>query len=173
MIKRTKKILGTVMLMVALICLACPAVFASDSVDIYTGSTLVDNLTTTELNNYGTYTVTYSTCKCDGTYYTYTATGPYMDTVLSDLLGTNYSSSYSKIEFIGSDSWTSGELNLADVLNGYYFTSKTDTTGNSVDAIIATSGDNNTLRDFFGQQNATDEAIKGWTKNLVTIVLSN
>lgn len=181
MTKLFKKITGTMVLMVALICLACPAAFASSDVDIYVGTTFKDNLDVSELNALGTVEKNYSSYKCNGSFSTYTACGPLLsEALITALNDPNITSeadllnAYSTISFTCTDdSYTSGVLNLYDVLHGYYYSSLTDTTGDPVPAIIATSVDPTPLRDFFGQQEASDKVAEGWVSDLDKIVLGN
>lgn len=182
---KIKKVLGVMVLMAALLGLACPA-FASTSVDIYDGAAFKDNLTTAELNALpsGTPTLNYSSYKHNNTFSTYTADGPYLWEALVTALNdpniedeADLLDAYTTIEFIdiveGDDPYSSGVLNLADVLNGYYFESVTDTEGDEVKAIIATSVDPDPLRDFFGQQTAMDIVAPGFVKDLDQIVLGH
>ncbi len=192
MFKRTKKALGVMVLIGLLSCLACSAAFAytdpSTDVDIYTGSTYVDNLTSTELNTLGTVYRVYSTHKCNGHFYNdYSATGPKLLDVLIYALNdaniyneTTLLNAYSKINFISTENgvtidYQSGVIDLDDVLNGLWFEYVDDDLedGIPVDAIIATSGDDHTLRNFHGQQAPTDNTAEDWTKHLDRMVLSN
>lgn len=192
--KRAKKIIGTMVIMAALICLACPAAFASTSVDIYTGSTFIDNLTTSELNSLDTLDENgnpivhyYSSHKCNGTFVPdYSASGPdLLDALLQAFY--NYDSNttivdessllaaYSKIEFKDtvSPTYTSGQVSLYNVLHGNRYNSAKAIVEQNVPAILATSGDNNCIRNFHGQQSWDENTVEDWVKDLDRIVLSN
>ena len=175
--KKTRKVLGIMVLMAALLCLACPMAFASTSVNIYLNGNNAATYDTTDLADFTQANNEYSSyyCKGGGYYRYFEAKGALLEEVLDAALENENLTvdDINTIEF-KSGTWSTGTIPMSTVLNGYYYTNPG---GNAtvVAPIIATEfcevGDTmstiDCLRNFHGQplDGWAQDTMKNWCKN--------
>lgn len=189
---RFKVLLGTMVLMVSLLCLTCPAAFASTSVNVYLNGNFAAAYDTTDLsaftqeieNDYSSYY-----CKGGGSYRYFQATGPSLEEVLADAIdqyNALHSTSYSinDLDYLNfyDVTWNTGNLAWSAVRDGYYYSSPSDLYPDPVDPIIALEfcevgnpmSSTDCLRNFHGQPLGSpgDDTMSKWCKDLDDIYLT-
>ncbi len=181
--KKNKKILGILVLIAALLCLACPAAFASDSLDIYLNNNYVTSYSASELeDDFDQYNKTYSSyyCKGGGSYHYFNTAGPLLVDVLEDAGITVGNIDY--IDFRDVDgSWSTGNLPMSTIYGYYYATPGGAAV--AIDAVIAlqfcevgeTLSSTDCLRNFHGQLYGYpgDDTMSEWCKDLDAIYLTD
>lgn len=185
--KRSIKVLGIMALLAALLCIACPAAFASDTLDIYLNNSLVASYSAGDLGSnftqeYNTYSSYY--CPQGGSYKYYNAAGPSLVDVLTDAL-TDEGISVTNLDYIDfrdvDGDWSTGDLPISTIY-GYYYATPTSTAV-AVDPVIAlqyaevggTLSSTGCLRNFHGQVLGSpgDDTMSEWCQDLDAIYLTS
>lgn len=175
------KKLSLLLVVAIMACFICIPTFAdSTQVSVYLDDVNLGTYTTTQLaNNFTNYVKTYSShnCKTNGYVY-YDVNGPLLADVLGDA-GVDVND-IATIEFVEtSPYYTSGALDMNTVLSGKYF-SDPNQTGVAVAPVLGLAYANrgvtpltstNCIRNFHGQQAATDNTMEKWTKSIDRINL--
>lgn len=181
--KKTKKLLGILVLMAVMLCMACPAAFASTSVDIYLNNSYVTSYSASELeNDFEQQSITYSSyyCKGGGSYHYFNTAGPLLVDVLDDAGITVGNIDY--IDFRDVDgNWSTGNLPMSTIYGYYYATP--GGTAEPVLPVIAlqccevggTLSTTDCLRNFHGQiyDYWIDDTMSEWCKDLDAIYLTD
>jgi hypothetical protein len=187
---RAGKVLRIMVLMAAMVCLVCPAAFASDTVDIYVNNTLAATYDTTDLGSFTQQDNLYSSYYCKtGIYRYFRAVGPSLADVLDAAL-IEYNANHGGTDYYLNDldylnfydgTWNTGNIAWSAVRDGVYY----ETPGGDsadVDPIIAFEygedddplSDTNCLRNFHGQPSGSpgDDTMSEWCKDLDDIYLT-